>query len=161
MKTIDSRPRAAMVDKDFPSYYPIERNLVQVSFEDSVHYVLNSSESEAEWNTIYRSHHGFLHLPTKPSGKRREFGLTMFHQLHCLRMIGDATTSHIAGPHLTHCFHYLRENIICEADDTLEPVVEVDGRWIVDTGVQRTCKDWRKAFELADENFKYAYEKVN
>ncbi|KAK2785804.1 hypothetical protein FQN53_007385 [Emmonsiellopsis sp. PD_33] len=87
-----------------------------------------------------------------PVGNGRErFGISMYHQLHCLASIraayfhGNETHQHHGrdndnpsmnailkllrqDPHVEHCFDYLRQSIECSADLTVEWArVEEDG----------------------------------
>ena len=54
--------------------------------------------------------------------------------------------THIA-PHVQHCFDYLRQTLMCNADHTLEPFVAADGKTIQPAGssgwgVEHKCKSW-------------------
>ena len=75
-----------MAEEDYPKTYPMRRESVQVSLEDTVHYSINSAEGEAEWRTVYHVPYGFLYFPAQPSGELRQFGMAMFHQLHCVQI---------------------------------------------------------------------------
>ena len=91
------------------------------------------------------------------------YDVSVFHQLHCLNHIRHylKTTMQIAktpvvdegmkafldhpDEHIAHCFDYLRQGLMCNADLTFEwPREEKDGaRFAVDGwGVTHTCKDW-------------------
>ena len=82
-------------------------------------------------------------LPLILGGERKKYGLSCGHQLHCLKMIHDEhqalqrreskeITSHGEGEesldkmtarpvhHIEHCFDYLRQNIQCNSDMTIE-----------------------------------------
>lgn len=89
-----------------------------------------------------------------PNQETRRYGVSMFHQLHCLEMLrgavqgqkhngqrhGDTKAKrggleapehdlNASGPmsaedHLDHCLDYLAQGIMCSADDTLEPSFE-------------------------------------
>ncbi|CAJ2508452.1 Uu.00g134780.m01.CDS01 [Anthostomella pinea] len=111
------------------------------------------------------------------SGRRFPRGIDVFHKVHCLVAIRDDFAIMASSPdrgekpdfrkkraeertrrkveltvnqnHLQHCFDFLRQDILCAADMTLEPLpdgyVETDGR-----GVEHVCKDWRVLLELMD-----------
>lgn len=56
----------------------------------------------------------------------------------------------VEDDHISHCFDYLRQAIMCAGDSTLEwPRIESDGRrFAVDGwGVQHQCRDW-----VSDDN---------
>ncbi|PPJ60546.1 hypothetical protein CBER1_11821 [Cercospora berteroae] len=89
-------------------------------------------------------------LLVEQNGVPTYFGVTMFHQLHCLHMIRDelaqgsqhreTTLRHDDKQqhgghdhHWAHCLAYLAHAITCNADDTLEPIV---GNLVFD-GVER------------------------
>ncbi|KAK4182494.1 hypothetical protein QBC35DRAFT_395880 [Podospora australis] len=82
---------------------------------------------------------GFLRL-REPSGRVGFYGVSMYHQLHCIDMLrihitgqGSHDHSHEAsnarregqgipqGGHLIHCLDYLSQAVMCAADDTIEP----------------------------------------
>ncbi|KAH7321827.1 hypothetical protein BKA65DRAFT_540972 [Rhexocercosporidium sp. MPI-PUGE-AT-0058] len=91
-------------------------------------------------------------------------GIDVFHKMHCIIAIREefvlfltdvtrAETTNTGDPkvngkltinanHLQHCFDFLRQDILCAADMTLEPLgkgyKETDGQ-----GVVHECKDWR------------------
>ncbi|KAJ5976687.1 hypothetical protein N7501_000029 [Penicillium viridicatum] len=81
------------------------------------------------------------------------FPVSVFHQLHCLRILregyvallgGKQRHDHIAS-HQDHCFDYLRQAIICSADLTLEKArVDEDGhrRATDGWGTEHRCKKW-------------------
>ncbi|KAG1798716.1 hypothetical protein EV424DRAFT_1332873, partial [Suillus variegatus] len=71
----------------------------------------------------------------------RLFGVSMFHQLHCLQMIRLAL---INGPndHSGHCLNFLRQAILCNSDTTLDPRL----------GVTHICRDWSQVYAYIEEN---------
>ncbi|KAK4499258.1 hypothetical protein PRZ48_009771 [Zasmidium cellare] len=97
---------------------------------------------------------GAISLPLTPSSTEPLPGLIgMFHQLHCLAGIRHALQRAKAGEdiginddddgHWPHCFHYLREAILCAADDTVERQRFMNGsigtEWINGQWDVRTC----------------------
>jgi hypothetical protein len=118
-----------------------------------------------------------------PPGEATPYGdiysITVFHQLHCLAQLRRFTYTFLdgvlwpeenvedvamvkkmfengdAGGHLSHCFDYLRQGLMCNADMGVEwPREEADGRrFAVDGwGVSHECKDWvSTAPRLRDE----------
>ena len=51
--------------------------------------------------------------------------------------------------HLRHCFDYLRQSIMCDADTNLEPVsMKLGG--VTGWKYQRTCRDYEKVKEWAE-----------
>lgn len=97
--------------------------------------------------------------------KFEHYGVSVFHQVHCLAMLRHALhslqegiESHRTVPaHLDHCLDYIRESLMCSGDTTLEWPSElhqegdritgsVDG-----TGVPHTCRDWEAIRNYAIE----------
>ncbi|KAL7946384.1 hypothetical protein V8C42DRAFT_352618 [Trichoderma barbatum] len=86
---------------------------------------------------------------------REGYGISMFHQIHCLVTIRTAfQTMNFDDHHLNHCFDYLRQAIMCTGDTTLEKVVadekgvlkpDIDG-W----GTIHECKSWNMLYEFAE-----------
>ncbi|KAF1736400.1 hypothetical protein CRV24_002007 [Beauveria bassiana] len=86
---------------------------------------------------------------------REAYGISMFHQIHCLVAIRTAIrTRTFNDQHLDHCLDYLRQAIMCTGDTTLEKVIkddsgktkpEIDG-W----GTVHECRSWHMLFEFAE-----------
>ncbi|RFU79491.1 hypothetical protein TARUN_2698 [Trichoderma arundinaceum] len=104
------------------------------------------------------------------TGRRFPRGIDVFHKMHCLVAIREEFTELATDEtratreaalrardveakgkkidlilnrnHLEHCFDFLRQDILCAADMTLEPLadgyMETDG-----LGVEHECRDWR------------------
>ncbi|KAL2129308.1 hypothetical protein VTI74DRAFT_7954 [Chaetomium olivicolor] len=74
----------------------------------------------------------FVQLRENGANPKR-YGVSMFHQLHCLELlrssaVSDCSASHAHRArgvdeidHIEHCFQYLAQGITCAADDTIEP----------------------------------------
>ncbi|KAH9825903.1 Mycotoxin biosynthesis protein UstYa-like [Teratosphaeria destructans] len=95
--------------------------------------------------------------------------VSMFHSLHCLSGIrraiqelaaGETTMAELqASPHVPHCFDYLRQAILCFADDTWERPRDAEGRLNGDEGAgtisgyfdTHVCRDHVRLEELAEE----------
>ncbi|KAF3385797.1 hypothetical protein DPV78_012674 [Talaromyces pinophilus] len=81
--------------------------------------------------------------------------MSVFHQLHCLSYLvqayqsaftGEALTQELAH-HSAHCFDYLRQSIMCNADTSLEGKTESGPGW----GSVHQCKDYDALLEWANE----------
>jgi hypothetical protein len=159
---------AGFQDEDYPSYYPIILPAVVMSAEDTVHYALGENATSAEMGTMFPSGGGFVYL----GPERRPFGIALYHQLcevsvlqcivaraltgyrHCMSMIAIAyrnTSGRNLSVHTEHCFDYIRQAILCEADITLEPVNE-DGS--IQIGSPRVCRDWGHVRNMIEDNHK-------
>ncbi len=112
-----------------------------VTFEETVHYHPLGERSEGAWLSLASPGYGYVRLGPDD----RTFVTSMFHEIHCLRMLNRAFSKmYGATPaHLKHCLNYIRQNILCSPDLTLEPG-DFEQR---DFEVERTsgvhmCKDW-------------------
>jgi len=86
------------------------------------------------------------------------FGVSMFHQIHCLEMMQKEMAflafaeSKMAVPqHIKHCFDYLRQAIMCAGDLSLENGTLVNGSIIPHVGgwgAQHQCRDWQTVFDF-------------
>jgi hypothetical protein len=100
------------------------------------------------------------------AAKGEIYDISLFHQLHCLRHVRTFLFTLKAGmdynataetydhmlkhqeEHVYHCFDYIRQALMCNADLTVEwPRTEADGsRVAVDGwGVTHQCKNWVSA----------------
>lgn len=85
--------------------------------EESVNYSLNDPEAYDEW--MYGTPYGGgAH---RVGAINRILVAVLFHQLHCIRTMYQLLVE--GGPygHAEHCLRYLREEILWEANTTLEP----------------------------------------
>ena len=112
-----------------------------------MHYQPNDS---AEWASLFPAGSGgFVRL----GPARRPFGFALFHQMHCLVRIRRAmATRHLTG-HVHHCFNYLRQAILCEANPAVEPVIPILGRRSVNAEIPHTCRDWSQVYAFAEANY--------
>lgn len=136
---------------DYPAYYPLELDRVILIPEETVHYRIYADNSTEEWESVIPPGGGFVNLG--PQG--RPFGLSIYHQHHCLMRLRESAIEGKASGHVFHCLNYLRQMVLCEADTTLEPVVPVpDNPWAEYIGVPHVCKDWTGVYQLAAEDYK-------
>ncbi|APA10681.1 hypothetical protein SS1G_12465 [Sclerotinia sclerotiorum 1980 UF-70] len=89
---------------------------------------------DVNWDEYLLTPNGGFIMVDEGDGVVKGYGVTMFHQLHCLGMIrtmlfgGDMNHDHeVQGAewsknplHFLHCLDYIAQGIICTADDTLE-----------------------------------------
>jgi hypothetical protein len=81
------------------------------------------------------------------------FGVSMWHQMHCLNHIrGSLVKGNDGAEYTAHCFHYLRQSILCAADTTLEPgnmsMKLASGDTVASgVGTLHTCRDWRQVHD--------------
>ncbi|KAJ4356721.1 uncharacterized protein N0V89_004757 [Didymosphaeria variabile] len=150
------------LEGDRPRELPIKVRTIQAVFQDDPsHYAMEGIPAWAEWNAIRPPGKGFAFLGEEYFA----FDVSMWHQIHCLNHIrtmlinGDDGSSHTA-----HCFHYLRQGILCAADTTLEPggvgSKKENGEIShPETKTVHTCRDWRQVHDwLGSEHEKWTPE---
>ncbi|KAK5996529.1 Oxidase ustYa [Cladobotryum mycophilum] len=152
------------------SWLPPENPLTSLFEFQTVFGAPLNNESEAAWNELMPIGRGFVVikndtvLPDQPglnqSIVEQKAMVSVFHQLHCLYMAREGYYSavegkmdHVSKAHLTHCFDYLRQTIMCFGDTTLEwlpapPNDTGSTGW----GFEHTCRDFKAISEWAEEN---------
>ncbi|KAF9527832.1 hypothetical protein CPB83DRAFT_855692 [Crepidotus variabilis] len=118
-------------------------------FEDNEHYGIHAVD---EWETLTPSGHGWVVL----GAERRAYAVSMYHQLHCLdgmrydltqSKIGKQPTKQILG-HANHCYNYLRQELLCHSDLTLERA----GANVTGSKVSHVCRDWVQIRDYMEKN---------
>jgi hypothetical protein len=143
----------AFVASDFPEILPgYDKSKVAFVAEESVHYSIDGPDANEEWAVMKVNGNGFMTAGLQ----ERAFALSMFHESHCLRLMRYALSGKYdpeAMGHMNHCLNYLRQEILCAADLTLEPadVLERDFD-ITRTGATYVCPDWRELYRAVDES---------
>ncbi|KGO43450.1 Protein of unknown function DUF3328 [Penicillium expansum] len=148
-------------------------------------YEAPSRESDAYWDSLVPPGKGFVQIPnpedynlkpgilTQTSVER--YSVTMYHELHCLALLRryywhlvDAVSNgwhedarqemvreQLYNHHPHHCFAYLAQGIMCNADLTMEWArVEKDGRRFQVEGwgiPHHQCKDPKAVNMLSDK----------
>ena len=139
-----------------PTLLPPSRHLRNVALitEETVHYWPHTPQ---DWESMTPAGSGgFVRL----GPQKRLFGVAMYHQLHCLRTLQQATShsngsgsgSYDApekldniGGEVRHCLNYLRQMLLCAANVRLEPMTqdrELGGLKTDGIGLEHRCKDW-------------------
>jgi len=107
----------------------------------------------AEWQDAWQKTdpHGVGFVRLGPDS--RLFSVTMFHQLHCLRILNHAFTG-AALAHVTHCIEYLRHAILCSADTTLESGDFTQRNFARErTGETHVCRDWSQVYNRMERGW--------
>ncbi|KAJ8091647.1 hypothetical protein AAF712_014021 [Marasmius tenuissimus] len=159
---------------DYPRVLPSTDTLrsVLLTVEESSSYQIAGYESDPQWEAVGGAAWGYVRLKPNNSedassdshGKRRMFSITMFHELHCLRLLNLAfdESDAVGEHHITHCLNYLRQMALCDSDLTLEPYDweerhagdlggESEGLHI--QGATHVCRDWTQVMGLVEENW--------
>lgn len=144
---------------DYPLQYPIgPLDTVALTLQESTVFSLDPSDplAEAPWRIMNEHPAGYGRTRLGP--EHRLFVVTFYHELHCLRQLqrGLFASDHPeATPHhIQHCFNYLRQNLLCDAADTLERGDFMERDYEVDrVGDTLACRDWSTVFDELDRNF--------
>jgi hypothetical protein len=110
----------------------------------------------AEWNEIPPPGKGYVFL----GEEHLAFGVSMWHQIHCLNHIRAVLVHGDDGSnHTEHCFHYLRQSIFCAADTTLEAggtskKLANGDKVAPGDGTVHTCRDWRQVYDWLESQHK-------
>jgi len=100
------------------------------------------------------------------------YGISMYHQLHCLMMIRDFYWAALRGErnlkmieakgeelltdmhHENHCFDYIRQGIMCAGDMSIEGVPETEDEipHINGYGSRHECKNYQASRDWMDAN---------
>ncbi|KAI0056929.1 hypothetical protein BV25DRAFT_1995274 [Artomyces pyxidatus] len=158
----DSTPIAERREKqysyegaDFPYALPFDLGSpVDMAVEESVHYSFAGEGTTDEW---------YHHSPRPYGGIRlgpmnRTFHISMFHQIHCLRLFRETLTRRggrkIGWGHAQHCIHVLREEILCNPDLTLEPGDFKTRAFTFERqGATHTCRNWNAIYDYVDKDW--------
>jgi len=115
--------------------------------EESVHYSITAPEAMSEW--LYNSPFGTGSVRLGPNN--RGFFISMFHELHCLRLTRIALESAPKPSlinHSFHCLNYLRQSALCASDTTLEPGDFMQRDFTLDRiGATHVCRDWDAIYQ--------------
>ncbi|KAI0362152.1 hypothetical protein OH77DRAFT_1416377 [Trametes cingulata] len=140
---------------DHPRYLPLpdgDLPEVLVTFEESEHYPVEGPTSDDQWFSLSSASGGYVRLgPTN-----RMFMVTMFHELHCLRILNLAFGKHSIATlaHIQHCLNYLRLSALCFSDLSLEPGDFEKREYEVErVGATHVCRDWSSIYPVMDENY--------
>ncbi|KAH7921604.1 hypothetical protein BV22DRAFT_721338 [Leucogyrophana mollusca] len=147
--------RTRYVGDDYPTSLPIDLPPVALEIENTGKFGISNPEAWAEWRTtdLFPRANGYVKL-----GKQgRMFGISMFHQMHCLLIIRKAVIEKDSADALTHyCLDSLRQSILCASDTTLDPLdVDDDNGKLTATdgvGVVHVCRDWEKVYDYVRMN---------
>ncbi|KAI9064931.1 hypothetical protein FKP32DRAFT_1568900 [Trametes sanguinea] len=139
---------------DFPESWPLPSTPpVALVVENPVHYSVTGLDAQEEWAASNPKGFGYIRL----GSEYRAFAVSMFHQLHCLRLFRSALAGDHREPtemHFGHCLVYLRQLILCDADLTLEPydILHRDYNVKQDHSIH-VCRDWEQVYDAMAGNW--------
>lgn len=70
-------------------------------------------------------------------------------------IMNDSQDSDEHLEHLSHCFDYLRQAIMCAGDMTLEPAIEyteIGRKGVAGWGVEHRCRNYQTMKDFAEEH---------
>ncbi|KAI0968431.1 hypothetical protein F4678DRAFT_443007 [Xylaria arbuscula] len=143
------------------SWMPPQNRVNKVFWPNDQFAINPDDESEKAWDSLFPrivfpvggSYVDLTNDASFPSdivGSERRAGVSVFHQLHCLRLVrqgyfvaasGNPDDVEQGPGHLGHCWDYLQQAITCSSDMTLEFVHEGDpgsSGW----GYEHQCNDF-------------------
>jgi len=143
------------IGHDYPTTLPLSGGTpgsVLMTVEETVQYPLAGFASDSQWSSLATDSAGYVRL----GPRHRIFVVTMFHEMHCLRILNLAfDPSNIVGTgHINHCLGYLRQMAMCGSDVTLEPANWEERDFKFDrVGATHVCRDWTKVYAEVETNY--------
>lgn len=116
--------------------------------------------NDTAWASTLPGTRGFVRL----GPKGRSYGISTYHQLHCINAIRFSYTVARAGlvtdpetlrakiGHDNHCFQFVRQSIMCQADDTLIRLPRNGSLSQVGFGVTHQCRNWAQVRNFVLQN---------
>ncbi|KAL3962929.1 hypothetical protein ACCO45_004452 [Purpureocillium lilacinum] len=175
----------ALESKKLPPWFPPETPIKKIFTYQSIYGSGLSDDAEAAWTDLIPSSRrciggkGFVNVGNNSAidpmpglddyYHEPKAMVSVFHQLHCLYMMRvgyyaalDNSTDNVYARHLGHCFDYLRQNIMCTADTTLEWL----GKPPLDHGssgygFQHHCRDYSAVFAWTEEHRMNDTKRIN
>lgn len=162
-------PNAVVYIFDFMQFEEDDELLerLPVEFED-VSMVVQENNifsliDDQKWAQTMPARRGFVRL----GSKGRSFSLAAYHQLHCINSLRFSYTvardGLVTDPevlkdkigHDNHCFQFIRQSILCKADDALVPFGQ-DNRTLSGAGfgISHKCRNWAQLRNFVLENDK-------
>ncbi|KAM5537648.1 hypothetical protein V8D89_008726 [Ganoderma adspersum] len=149
----------SFVGEDYPMHYLLDIRYVLLVPEDSVHYGILGPDADTEWKSIPPPGREFVQL----GRQGRTFAIALYHQMHCLDIIRHAIGGKNYTNHVHHCFNYLWEAVLCEADTTIElgvPGLDSDVDRARMMALERICKDWTQVYmQIGEESVEVVWER--
>ncbi|KAH7927383.1 hypothetical protein BV22DRAFT_1127419 [Leucogyrophana mollusca] len=146
--------RYSYIGDDHPARLPVDLPYVALEIEDTKRFGISDPMAWSDWrNTdLFPQSNGFVRL----GEQGRMFGISMFHQMHCLQMLRKAIIEKgSANTHTQHCLNLLRQAVLCASDTTLDPMNVSDEGKLIGTdgvGIVHVCRDWEKVYEFVRTN---------
>lgn len=135
---------------------PIEPlSAVDMTVYESIHFESDGPQAVRNWRSMdaYIPSNGWIRL----GPNHRMFAVGMYHEFHCLRRFFHALYQpdhpFANAEHVNHCLGYVKQHILCEADDTLEEGDSMARDFEKDIVQGETiCEDWGAVFDFLGNN---------
>ncbi|KAJ7153217.1 hypothetical protein C8R46DRAFT_1166192 [Mycena filopes] len=154
---------ATYVGDDYPELWDAPSpNFVAMTVQETHQYPIHGGHDALEmWATTNAKGFGYVRL----GNEQRAFAVSMFHQLHCVRLMRAGLAGRYdayARGHMQHCLNYIRQMILCSPDLTLEPPDVLTRDFELDrVGATHICSDWESMYTEAASNFGRWYRPAN
>ncbi|KAF8157308.1 hypothetical protein K438DRAFT_1687140 [Mycena galopus ATCC 62051] len=151
------------VGDDYPELWEIpSAQNVAMLMEETRSYPMDGGANAREiWATTTSKGFGYVRL----GAEHRAFAVSMFHQLHCMRLIHAALAGQYDEAshwHMQHCLNYIRQMILCSPNLTLEPADILSRDYEADrTGATHVCEDWSAMYRGAEKNWDTWFQQTN
>jgi len=139
---------------DLDNYLTLSQYNVTKHFLGNVSLAMSSPSADEYWDMIQKTD-GIVSVPTEwalnhyPSSQPQPdmpdqsiYQVDVFHSIHCLYRIRNRLLANIAVPnddvHTLHCVDYLREQVMCHSDITLQATQDYI---VYDTNIGHECRD--------------------
>ncbi|KAI0684494.1 hypothetical protein BC835DRAFT_635479 [Cytidiella melzeri] len=155
----------------------LKETVLEVEWLDDEVYGLYADD---DWKSLFPGDAGFVSLGTPPTQSEKQsftsswdqnvFGISFYHQLHCLdvfRYSYVAAKAHAISPHvnetgldhhMNHCLNYMRQMVLCASDTTLLHTTELSptnprGRYGATViGSLHRCRDWTQLRKFVEQH---------
>jgi Mycotoxin biosynthesis protein UstYa len=138
---------------------PVDFEQVGMSVEPNDRFSLIDDKA---WANTLAPKRGFVRVG--PEG--RAFAISLYHQLHCVNAIRFSYTvardGLVTDPeilknkigHDNHCFQFLRQSILCKADNALVPIQTNRNASLASMGFGNThrCRNWEQVRQFVFDN---------
>ena len=138
---------------------PVDFEQVAMVIEPNDHFSIIDDKA---WADTIAPKHGFVRL----GSQGRAFAISLYHQLHCVNAIRFSYTvardGLVTDPeilkrkvgHDNHCFQFLRQSILCKADNSFVPMQTHRNVSLAAMGFGTThrCRNWEQVKQFVVEN---------
>ncbi|GJE91774.1 hypothetical protein PsYK624_079250 [Phanerochaete sordida] len=121
---------------------------VRMVLDTSTRYELNTTVGAEEWAHLMPSGGHLIHL--QDGDTTQTYTSALFHQLRCLDILREDYVSRRESPLRKHCLNYIRQSVLCIADNHLE---YSKAGLAVTHYIETVCNDWTTVYAAAEKNY--------